>query len=100
MALNRRWPLVASGRGDRVYATELVGIHYGAIIVTAADFGRGPKVRCPACLQHLPLQKGWLGQEITCPRRGCDGRMRVNPFVTAVHRLPPLRSWWQFWRRR
>ncbi len=51
------------------------------IIVTATDFGDGLVVRCPFCHESTPLDKDWLGQEIECPQAGCDGRLRVNPFV-------------------
>jgi hypothetical protein len=55
----------------------------GPIIVTAVDFGKGEGavVRCPKCLHFVPLQEQWLGQVVTCPRAGCQGRMRLNPFV-------------------
>jgi len=102
IALHTSRPFAACGDiAGGVYLVELGGIQYGPIVVTAVDFGQGPTVRCPACLQHLPLEEGWLGQEIACSRPGCDGRMRVNPFVTVVRRLPPRRRrWWQFWRHR
>jgi hypothetical protein len=64
-----------------VQLIDLIGLDYGPIVVTAADRGDGLTLRCPACLDHLPLKKCWLGKEITCPRQGCDGQMRVNPFV-------------------
>ncbi len=51
------------------------------IIVTAVDFGQGLVIRCPGCAQMVPFQQQWLGQEIHCPREGCDGWMRVNPFT-------------------
>ena len=71
-----------------VYSFDLVGIEYGPIIVTAVDRGDGLTLRCPACLEHLPLKKRWLGEEITCPCEGCEGRMRVNRFVVK----PPHRA--------
>jgi hypothetical protein len=87
-----------------------VNIQYGPIIVTAVDFGEGPAVRCPACFEQLPLGEGWLGQEIDCPRPGCEGRMRVNPFIVgppgkravaaaARRSESERRPWWQFWQR-
>jgi hypothetical protein len=51
------------------------------IIVTAVDFGQGLVIRCPSCAQLLPFQQEWLGQEIDCPREGCPGWMKVNPFT-------------------
>lgn len=56
------------------------------IIVAAVDFGNGPVIRCPACVELIPLQDGWLGQEITCPREGCNGWMKVNPFIAGRSR--------------
>lgn len=73
-----------------------MGIEYGPIIVTALDLGAGPVVRCPFCLEHLPLEEGWLGQVIDCPRPGCNGRMRLNPFVV---RRPGRAPRWALWRR-
>ena len=89
VALDRHWPFTAcAGGAGGPYVIDLVGIQYGPIVATAADFGQGPTVRCPACLQDLPLEEGWLGQEITCPRPGCDRHMRVNPFVVG----PPQKA--------
>ena len=81
-AFNPARPRVeCGGRGGDLYSVELVGIDYGPIVVTAADSGEGLAGRCPTCLEHVPLDLGGLGQEMDCPRAGCDGRMRVNPFV-------------------
>jgi hypothetical protein len=99
VAIHSRLPFTFCGdAGGNVYFIDLVGIAYEPIIVTAADFGHGPAVRCPFCLEQLPLEEGWLGQVIDCPRLGCEGRMRVNPFVVG----PPekRRSSWQLWCRR
>ena len=55
-------------------------------------------VRRVFCLEYLPLEEGWLGKVVDCPRPGCDGRMRVNRFIAG----PPKtrhRRWWQLWRR-
>jgi hypothetical protein len=67
--------------GGNVYILDLVGIEYGPIIVTAVDFGSGPLVRCPFCLAQLALHEDWLGEDVDCAEPGCEGRMRVNPFV-------------------
>jgi hypothetical protein len=78
--------------------------------VTAADFGQEPTVRCPACLEHLPLEEDWLGQVIDCPRAGCEGRIRVNLFIagppqkwraagSAPRSQSERRPWWAFRRR-
>lgn len=97
VALDPRRPFAACGGvGGDVYLIDLVGIEYGTIIVTAVDLGNRRVVHCPACLEYLPLEEAWLGQVIDCPRLGCDGHMRVNPFVVGR----PRRRWWQFWRRR
>jgi WD40 repeat protein len=76
-------PLAVCGdAGGTVYIFDLVGIEYGPIIVTAVDFGSGPVVRCPLCLAELPLPDDLLGaEEMRCTEAGCEGRMRVNPFV-------------------
>ena len=82
LALHPLQPLSAFGDiGGNMYLVNLIGIKYKSIIVTAVDLGFGARVRCPACLTYLPLEQEWLGQEIACPEPGCDGRMRVNPFV-------------------
>jgi sarcosine oxidase gamma subunit len=99
LALHSWQPLAACGdTAGSVYLIDLVGIEYGPIIVTAVDFGDGPKVRCRFCLEHLPLDPGWLGQVIKCPRPGCDGRLRVNPFIAGPPQKPRA-PWWQFWQR-
>jgi len=51
------------------------------IIVTATDFGDGLVIRCPFCNKSTPFNDEWLGQEIQCPQQGCDGQLKVNPFV-------------------
>lgn len=87
VALHPSAPFVACGdSGGNVYFLDLVGIEYGPIIVTASDGSDGPSVRCPACLEYLPLEEDWLGQVIDCSRSGCDGHMRVNPFVVGQAR--------------
>ena len=95
VALHPRLPLAACGdEGGGIYLAELAGIEYGPIVVTAVDLGSGPAVRCPGCLKLLPLEEDWLGEEIECPRRGCEARMRVNPFV-----VERPRKRWRFWQR-
>jgi hypothetical protein len=82
VAHHPRQPLAACGdAGGGVYLAELVGVEQGPILVTAVDSGSGALVRCPGCLEFLPLKKEWLGRETECPRPGCNGRLRVNPFV-------------------
>jgi WD40 repeat protein len=66
---------------------EIAGATCGPPIVTAADLGRWPVVRCPVCLASYPLQEHWLGREIACPVANCDGRLQVNHFV--VGRMVP-----------
>jgi hypothetical protein len=85
--------LAAAGdAGGGLYLTDFVGIEYGPIVVTAVDLGSGPAVRCPICLAHLPLEEGWLGEEVECPEPGCEGRMRVNTVV--VERSRKRRRFW------
>jgi hypothetical protein len=112
LALKR--PAYEEGAGDHggnIYFVELVGIECGPIIVTAVDFRDGPKVRCPFCLEYVPLEEGWPGQVINCPQPAYAGRLRVNPFIDKIQRPPwakPLlpegalasgrRPSWRFWR--
>jgi len=70
-------------------------IEYGPAIVTATDCGQGYVVRCPGCLELIPLQKESLGRETTCPREGCGTEMKVNPFVAGRRK----EKWWPFWKR-
>ena len=51
------------------------------IIVSATDFGDGLVIRCPFCNEFTPFNNNWLDQEIECPQEGCDGPLKVNPFV-------------------
>ena len=74
--------------GGSVYIVELMGTAYGPIIVTAVELGKGAVMRCPACLQRLPLKKAWLGQVISCPKPGCEGHMKVNLFIAGQPRRP------------
>jgi hypothetical protein len=88
VALHPRLPLAACGdSGGSVYLAEPAGLEQGPIVVTAVDLGSGPAVRCPECLEYLPLRETWLGEEIA---------WRVDPFVVK-RRRPPWRS--AFWRR-
>lgn len=97
VAFDARLPLAACGDdGGNVYPVELVGVGHGPIVVTAVDRGGGATIRCPACLEPLPLEEGWLGQVIECPRPDCEGRMRVNPLVV---RRPLRRCRLALWRR-
>ena len=82
VALHPQLPLVAAGdaRGN-LNLIDLAGIEYGPIVVTALDRPGGPTIRCPNCVQEIPVQENWLGTEITCPTAGCDQRLRVNSFV-------------------
>ncbi len=85
VAIHPRLPFTFCGdAGGNVYFIDPVGIAYEPIIVTAADFGHGPKVRCPACFEQFPSERSWLGQVVDCPQPGRKGRMRVNPFVTRM----------------
>ena len=51
------------------------------LIVTAVDFGEGLVVRCPWCNTKHPLNRDWLGEEISCPNDGCGGPLKVNTFT-------------------
>ena len=75
--------------GGSVHVVVLKGLSYGPIIVAATDFGEGPQARCPACGDWLAVDRAWLGQEIACPLAGFDAQMRINPFITTIHPLPP-----------
>jgi len=93
VALHSQRPLAACGDyGGNVYFLNLIGFDYKPFIVTAVNLGNGHEVRCPACLTYLPLKKDWLGQEIACREPGCDGRMRVNPFVIGSPPSSDLKS--------
>jgi WD40 repeat protein len=82
VAVHPRLPLVAcGGAGGGIHLAELAGISYGPIVVTAVQLGSAAAVRCPGCLEQLPLEEDWLRREVSCPREGCGARMRVNPFV-------------------
>ena len=92
-----------------VHLVDLLGIEYGPIIVTALKRGSALIVRCPSCHEELPLEQNWLGQVVDCPRPGCGGYMRINPFVAksfvtrpkeakpAAEQKPSRRR--AFWRR-
>lgn len=53
------------------------------IVVTAADFGDGLKLRCPHCTKVIDFRQEWRGSERECPPEegGCGGPWRVNEFV-------------------
>jgi len=85
LALDQGRPLAACGdRAGNVYIAEFVGVEYGPLVATAVDLGTGAAVRCPACLEYLPLEDGALGQVVACPRPRCNGRIRVNSFVVGT----------------
>lgn len=50
------------------------------IILTPVDFGDGYVIRCPFCNALVPFQEEWLDQEMACPKEGCSGPWKVNPF--------------------
>lgn len=79
--------------GGNFNIADLVGVEYGPIIVTALDLAGELAVRCPACFQQSPIGTDRLGQEVACPRASCDGRMRVNPFVTRMRTAARLTRW-------
>jgi hypothetical protein len=72
-------PVVACGGGFHI--AELVGIDYGAIIVTARHTTDGLVVDCPACGHTHAVALDQLGAELTCVESVCGLRMRLNPFV-------------------
>lgn len=73
--------LVCGDKGGTLYFLDLIGIEYGAIVVTAVDRGNGSVVRCPKCWQAHPLKDDWLGRVIDCPTPTCGLSLRVNPFI-------------------
>ena len=80
-----------------VYLGDLVGITLGPLVVTAMGLDNSLAIRCPVCRERHPLQEAWLGREMSCPRKACTARWRVNPFV--VRQGPTAGSWLRWWRR-
>jgi len=65
-----------------VHLIDLEGIEYGPVIVTALERDGALTVRCPACFkQHPLLELAQLDEVTTCPRPGCETKLKVNPFV-------------------
>ncbi|HUP21040.1 MAG TPA: WD40 repeat domain-containing protein [Gemmatimonadota bacterium] len=78
-------PIAACGdHGGNLHLLDLVGMDYGPLVVTPADYGAGPVLRCPACGREDSLDPGWLGSARVCPGAGCGRPLRVNPFVSAA----------------
>lgn len=76
--------ILIGGSQGNVYYSELVGIAYSPLIVTATDDGNGPTVRCPVCGRIQVLSSMQVGTIVECSQLGCSGRMCVNPFVTRL----------------
>ena len=70
--------------GGNLYIADFIGVEIGPIVVTAVDQAGELTARCPACFQQSPIETDRLGQEVMCRLTGCDGRMRVNPFVITL----------------
>ena len=84
LAVHPWMPLLAAGDSlGYLNLLDIVGLDPGPIIVTVADRGDGPLLRCPSCFRDHPANPEWHGEVITCPTDGCDLRLRVNPFVIA-----------------
>ncbi|MGH9195951.1 MAG: hypothetical protein ACRD1T_09450, partial [Acidimicrobiia bacterium] len=58
-----------------------VEVVYGPLIVTPADRGSGPTLRCPVCHRTALVEPEWMGTSIACPYPHCETQIAVNPFV-------------------
>lgn len=67
-----------------LHLVDLVGIEYGPIVVTPADRGAGPAIRCPSCFGEMTDRDAAAGRDIVCPTPGCGLQMRVNPFTAGA----------------
>jgi WD40 repeat protein len=80
------WRLLAAcgDQGGNFQLLDLLGIRSGPVVVTACDFGEGPKLRCPVCGRAAPMRQEWLGQVISCPFADCAQSLRLNPFISTI----------------
>jgi WD40 repeat protein len=82
MGLHPTAPQIVCGdEGGAVYRVEIIGLEYGAIIVTASEVKLRLEVRCPACQNKHPISQTQLGTELICPNAGCGLHLKINPFV-------------------
>ena len=75
-------PMVVCGdTGGGVHLAHLVGIDLGPLVITTTALDNELWGHCPACQHRFQIVKERLGSEITCPKEGCNTRLRVNSFV-------------------
>ena len=74
-------PRLACGKSGNLYLFDLIGIEFGAMIVTVFNEGKDMLVRCPVCQSTFAIQKEWLGTMITCPRPDCMIQLKINKHV-------------------
>lgn len=75
-------PLLAfGGEGGHAHISQLAGVTYGPLVVTARGTPDRPEAACPSCGCPLPAQPILLGRELRCPGADCASLVRVNGFV-------------------
>jgi hypothetical protein len=83
--------LVACDSAWQLHVLDLRGVEYGPLVVSPLDAGDGPTIRCPGCQTDVPLDRAWLGDEISCS--SCGQRLRINPCVVKLIRRPWHKRW-------
>lgn len=73
--------LVCGNNEGDLYVLLIENFQYASIIVTAIRIGHSFEVLCPACQDRFQIEKDQLGSEATCPRKACNTRLKINPFV-------------------
>ena len=73
--------VICAGDGGTMHLLCIDDLKYGPIIVTAARRKKKLMVRCPACWQEHREPRVQLGNELTCPTRDCELRLKLNTFV-------------------
>ena len=76
--------LICGDLGGAVYRLEIIGLDYGPVICTAVEGSEGLSVLCPLCRQRLLIKKESLGGEMTCPKEGCNTRLKINAFLIHI----------------
>src|SRR5205085_2011136 len=62
---------LCGGLGGAVALMDMMGIVYGAIVVTATRRGDGYFLRCPGCQREITISPEQLGTALDCPTPTC-----------------------------
>ncbi len=105
VALHPHFPMAVCGdHAGGVHLVDLLGVDYGALVITAVDADDrpgDPVILCPKCRTLLTENERLLGTTVACPATECGAELHINPFVASSPTpVPPASSaddaeWWK-----